>query len=59
VATDMELDFQDQDPQGHNPSFFYHLGDVVYYDGELTNYYWEFYEPYLPAIRAPIESQGR
>jgi len=28
------------------PRFFYHLGDVVYYDGEIKNYYWEFYEPY-------------
>jgi acid phosphatase type 7 len=32
---------------GSNPAFFYHLGDVVYYDGEVINYYWEFYEPYL------------
>jgi hypothetical protein len=22
-----------------HPSFFYHFGDVVYYDGELTNRY--------------------
>jgi hypothetical protein len=29
------------------PSFFYHLGDVVYYDGESANYWPEFYEPYL------------
>ncbi|MBI1744349.1 metallophosphoesterase [Candidatus Acetothermia bacterium] len=47
VATYMELDFNDNDPDGANPSFFYHLGDVVYYDGEVINYYWEFYEPYL------------
>ena len=33
--------------KGHSPSFFYHLGDVVYYDGEIKNYYWEFYEPYM------------
>jgi len=46
VATFMELDFQDDD-SGRNPSFYYHLGDVVYYDGEIINYYWEFYEPYL------------
>jgi acid phosphatase type 7 len=48
VATYMELDFSDgNDAGGDDPSFFYHLGDVVYYDGEITNYYWEFYEPYL------------
>ena len=29
------------------PSFFYHLGDVVYFDGERTRYYDEFYDPYL------------
>ena len=46
VATIMELDFADPDPNASNPSF-YHLGDVVYYDGEVSNYYWEFYEPYL------------
>jgi hypothetical protein len=45
VATYMELDFQGNDHA--NPAFFYHLGDVVYYDGEVSNYHWEFYEPYL------------
>jgi acid phosphatase type 7 len=47
VASYMELDFNDSDTQGANPAFFYHLGDVVYYDGEIKNYYWEFYEPYM------------
>ena len=47
VATYMELDFSDPDPKGANPSFFYHLGDVVYYDGEISNYYWEFYSTYV------------
>jgi acid phosphatase type 7 len=47
VATYMELDFSANDPAAGNPSFFYHLGDVVYYDGEVTNYFPEFYEPYL------------
>jgi len=28
------------------PSFFYHLGDVVYYNGEIDKYYDQFYEPY-------------
>jgi hypothetical protein len=29
------------------PAFFYHLGDVVCYDGERGSYYPQFYEPYL------------
>lgn len=45
VASYMEKDFENSDPS-LNPSFFYHLGDVVYYDGESANYYPEFYEPY-------------
>lgn len=28
------------------PSFFFHLGDVVYYFGESAYYYDQFYEPY-------------
>jgi hypothetical protein len=27
-------------------SFCYHLGDVVYYNGEVTDYWDQFYEPY-------------
>jgi hypothetical protein len=46
VASYMETDFSGKDPSTH-PSFFYHLGDVVYYDGELANYFPEFYEPYM------------
>jgi acid phosphatase type 7 len=29
------------------PSFFYHLGDVVYFDGARNSYYDQFYDPYL------------
>jgi hypothetical protein len=47
VASYMELDFSETNAGGGNASFFYHLGDVVYYDGEIINYYWEFYEPYM------------
>jgi hypothetical protein len=46
VASYMETDFSGNDAMTH-PSFFYHLGDVVYYDGELANYFPEFYEPYM------------
>ena len=52
VATYMEDDFSSSDPSSH-PSFFYHLGDVVYYDGETANYFPEFYEPYM-TYPAPI-----
>jgi hypothetical protein len=44
VATWMEHDFDVLKPP---PSFFYHLGDVVYFDGERNRYYDEFYDPYL------------
>jgi hypothetical protein len=46
VAGYMGQDFSSGDISTH-PSFFYHLGDVVYYDGELANYFPEFYEPYM------------
>ena len=46
VSTYMEKDFAGSDVTAH-PSFFYHLGDVVYYDGETPNYFPEFYEPYI------------
>jgi acid phosphatase type 7 len=46
VSTYMEKDFAGADATAH-PSFFYHLGDVVYYDGETPNYFPEFYEPYI------------
>ncbi len=50
VAMWMENDFEGP---GIAPSFFYHLGDVVYYDGERNSYYDQFYEPYL-GYPAPI-----
>jgi hypothetical protein len=46
----MEHDFDVVDPP---PSFFYHLGDVVYFDGERSRYYDQFYDPYLH-YAAPI-----
>lgn len=46
VASYMAIDFAGTDVTAH-PSFFYHLGDVVYYDGETPNYFPEFYEPYI------------
>ncbi len=43
VADAMEADFSG----GSQPAFFYHLGDVVYFFGEGTNYYDQFYDPYV------------
>ncbi len=61
VATYMESDFSGADITAH-PAFFYHLGDVVYYDGELANYYPEFYEPYMhypgPIVGIPGNHDG-
>jgi acid phosphatase type 7 len=44
------------------PSFFYHLGDVVYYNGQISDYYGQFYEPYnqytSPIISIPGNHDG-
>lgn len=48
VASAME-----QDIGAGGPSFLFHLGDVVYFNGELASYYGQFYEPYA-AYQAPI-----
>src|SRR5258708_5466183 len=41
IAEKMEEDFQG-DAKAH-PAFFYHLGDVVYYNGEPENYVEQFF----------------
>jgi hypothetical protein len=62
VALYMEQDFATSGDVSGNPSFFYHLGDVVYYAGEVANYYWEFYEPYRhypgPIVAIPGNHDG-
>jgi hypothetical protein len=45
VAMKMEEQFNLPNP-ADRPAFFYILGDVVYYYGELDQYYPQFYEPY-------------
>lgn len=45
VADKMVTDFT-EDNAADVPSFFYHLGDVVYNFGEAAYYYDQFYEPY-------------
>ncbi len=45
VADAMVSDFNQASPAAV-PSFFFHLGDVVYYFGEAQYYYDQFYDPY-------------
>jgi hypothetical protein len=44
------------------PVLLYHLGDVIYFNGETTQYYPQFYEPYehypLPIIAIPGNHDG-
>ena len=61
VADHMESDFDATDPAAR-PAFFYHLGDVVYYYGEASQYYSQFYEPYqlypAPILAIPGNHDG-
>ncbi len=61
VADKMVTDFNEANA-ADVPSFFYHLGDVVYYFGESTYYYDQFYEPYrnypAPIIAIPGNHDG-
>ena len=51
VARSIKGDLNSAEP----PVFFYHLGDVVYYNGEIEKYFDQFYEPY-DHYAAPIFS---
>jgi hypothetical protein len=52
----------DMEAGGTRPSFFYHLGDLVYYAGEIALYYDQFYEPYAhypaPILAIPGNHDG-
>jgi len=52
VADKMVSDFSEANT-ADVPSFYYHLGDVVYYFGEASYYYDQFFEPYRN-YQAPI-----
>jgi hypothetical protein len=52
VADKMVTDFTEENA-ADVPSFFFHLGDLVYNFGEATYYYDQFYEPYRQ-YAAPI-----
>ena len=45
VADMMVADFKNPN-KANRPSFFFHLGDVVYFFGEDAYYYDQFYEPF-------------
>jgi Calcineurin-like phosphoesterase len=61
VADKMVTDFNEQNP-AEVPSFLFHLGDVVYYFGEGTYYYDQFYEPFrnypAPIVAIPGNHDG-
>lgn len=61
VADKMTADFNESDP-ANIPSFFFHLGDVVYSFGEAKYYYDQFYEPYRdypgPVLAVPGNHDG-
>jgi calcineurin-like phosphoesterase family protein len=52
VVDKMNEDFNEVDP-ADVPSFFYHLGDVIYNFGEDEYYYDQFYEPFRD-YQAPV-----
>ncbi len=49
-------------PHGQAPSFLYICGDVVYYGGQVEDYYDQFYEPYdnynVPILAIPGNHDG-
>lgn len=61
VADKMVTDFTEDNP-ADVPSFYFHLGDVVYYFGEATYYYDQFYAPYrnypAPIVAIPGNHDG-
>ncbi len=61
VADKMVADFSEANP-ADVPSFFFHLGDLVYYFGEAIYYYDQFYEPYreyaAPILAVPGNHDG-
>ncbi len=61
VADKMATDFSEAN-SADAPSFFFHLGDVVYYFGEATYYYDQFYEPHrnypAPILAIPGNHDG-
>jgi hypothetical protein len=56
VAQGLERDFSPSPPDpSANPAFLYVLGDCVYFNGQVSQYYAQFYHPYEHYV-APIFS---
>lgn len=53
VASVMESDFKSVVSGGQLPAFLYITGDCVYFTGQVSEYYRQFYQPY-EFYRAPI-----
>jgi hypothetical protein len=62
VAKGMEEDFDVSRDASENPAFLYITGDCVYFNGEVTQYYVQFYEPYefypAPIFAVPGNHDG-
>ncbi len=61
VARGLERDASAAGAYG-TPAFFYHLGDVIYFDGQAQQYLPQFYDPYahypLPIMGIPGNHDG-
>ena len=61
VADGLEIDAGQAGDYGV-PAFFYHLGDVIYFDGQASEYFPQFYQPYEhypnPIIAIPGNHDG-
>jgi hypothetical protein len=58
VALAIERDLPSAPGSGFDPSFLYILGDCIYFNGEESNYYAQFYEPYLHYTRPIVAVPG-
>lgn len=63
VANGMERDFRnDPDNPADDPAFFYMLGDCVYFNGQASQYFPQFYQPYehyaAPIFAVPGNHDG-
>ena len=62
VAKGMESDFDHGLSLADNPAFLYLLGDCVYFNGEIKQYYAQFYHPYefypAPIFAVPGNHDG-
>ncbi len=62
VARGMEADFKSRLNTHENPAFLYITGDCVYFNGEIKEYYKQFYQPYefylAPIFAVPGNHDG-